>query len=128
MNISTSERRQIENEMIFRRSNEKVTDGLVMLDAMHIEDGNPEMIHDADLTLNFLCECSDENCKERIPMKLKTFQKIHEDRDCFVIKLGHQVDTIEDILTTGDAYSVVKKNHTIAEPGAVLNKTDINNV
>ncbi len=66
MNISVAERRQIENEMIFRRMNEKVGDDLGALDAMHIEDGNPQLIRDEDTLLMFKCECSDEECNERI--------------------------------------------------------------
>jgi hypothetical protein len=44
MNISLAERRQIENEMIFRRTNEKVGDDLGVLDEMHIEEGNPDLV------------------------------------------------------------------------------------
>ncbi len=38
MTMPISERRKIENEMIFRRLNEKVGDNLDSLDAMHIEE------------------------------------------------------------------------------------------
>ena len=122
-----SERRQIENEMIFRRANEKIGDGLDEIDAMHIEDGNPELIRLGEIVLEFKCECSDENCAERIPIKLSDYQKIHEDRDSFIIKLGHQVKAIEVIVTTGSDYSVVKKNNSTPEPSDILNKTAINN-
>lgn len=126
--MAIAERRQIENEMIFRRANEHVTDGLDELDAMHIEDDNLELIRKDDMLLEFMCECSDENCKERLPMKLSLFQKIHEDRKCFVIKIGHQVEEIEEIISNGPGYSVVKKNNTVAEPGTALNETNTNNV
>lgn len=127
MDIPLSERRQIENEMIFRRVNEKVGDGLDRLDAMHIEDDNPQLIRNDDLLLNFRCECSDENCDARIPIKLSDYQKIHENRDAFIIKLKHQVHAIEKVIVTNDNYSVVEKNNSTAEPGDTLNKTSINN-
>jgi hypothetical protein len=41
MDMPLSERRQIENEMIFRRANEVVGDKLDEIDAHHREDGNP---------------------------------------------------------------------------------------
>lgn len=126
--MTTSERRQIENEMIFRRANEQVSDGLDELDAMHAEDNNPELMRKDDIQLEFMCECSDEKCKERVTILLSVYQKIHEDRDCFVIRVGHQVEEIEEIVSTGPDYSVVRKNKTIAEPGPNLNKTDTNNV
>lgn len=92
-----SEQRQIENEMIFRRVNEKVGDGLDSLDAMHIEDNNLHLIWDDTILLSFKCECSDENCDKRIPIKLSVYKKIHENRDAFIIKLKHQVKKLKKL-------------------------------
>jgi hypothetical protein len=127
MDMPLTERRQIENEMIFRRANEKVGDDLDEIDAQHIEDGNPEFIRTDDMVLHFKCECSDEDCDARIPIKLSVYQKIHENRDAFIIKLKHQVNAIEKIILTNDNYSVVEKNNSTAEPGDTLNKTSISN-
>lgn len=122
-----SERRQIENEMIFRRANEKVGDDLDELDAQLIEDDLPELIRTGDITLHFKCECSDEDCDARIPIKLSVYQKIHENRDTFIIKHKHQVKEIEKVISTEDNYSVVKKNKSTAEPNDTLNTTSIDN-
>ena len=127
MDLPIAERRQIENEMIFRRANEKVGDDLDALDSFHAEDGNHHLIRDADLDLQFKCECSDENCNARIPIKLSLYQKIHLDRDSFIIKLKHQVEAIEEVVLTETNYSVVKKNNSTPEPGNKLNPTTINN-
>jgi hypothetical protein len=74
-----SERRQIENEMIFRRANEVVGDKLDEIDAHHREDGNPGLVRNEDILLQFRCECSDENfdcvclrSHNRSPKALKT--------------------------------------------------------
>lgn len=122
-----SERRQIENEMIFRRSNEVIGKKLDEIDANHRDDGNPELVRNEDLLLHFRCECSDENCDARIPIKLSIYQKIHSNRDAFIIKLKHQVEAIEKVILTEDDYSVVEKNNSTAEPGKLLNKTSIDN-
>ena len=127
MDLPIGEQRQIENEMIFRRANEKVGDDLDELDSFHVEDGDPHLVRDADLLLQFKCECSDENCSARIPLKLSTYQKIHLDRDSFIVKLKHQVEAIEKIILTEAGYSVVKKNNSTVEPGPDLNVTTINN-
>lgn len=127
MNISIAERRQIENEMIFRRMNEKVGDDLGELDAMHIEDGSPELIRDESLLLHFKCEYSDEECDERIAIILTEYQGIHANRDTFIVKLEHQVDPIEKVIRTASAYNVVMKNNSTPEPGKELNETAINN-
>lgn len=127
MSISHAERRQIENEMIFRRTNEKVGDDLGALDAMHIEDGDVHLVADADLLLRFKCECSDENCSERIPMQLNEYQEIHTNRDTFVVMPDHQVDPIEKVLKKTADYNVVKKNNSTPEPTGELNSTTIDN-
>ena len=127
MKISVEERKQIENEMIFRRANEKVGEGLDLLDEMHIKDGNPHLVRNDDLRLEFKCECSDEDCEARIPIKLSIYRKIHEDRDSFIVKLKHQVKAIEEVILTESNYSVVKKHNSTAEPSDKLNKTDIHN-
>lgn len=127
MDMPLSERRQIENEMIFRRVNEKIGDTLQDLDSMHIEDDNTHLLWDDALLLNFKCECSDEDCDKRIPIKLSVYNKIHENRDAFIIKLKHQVNSIEKVILTEDLYSVVEKNNSTAEPNDILNKTSIDN-
>ncbi len=127
MNVSLSERRQIENEMIFRRANERIGDGLDTLDAMHIEDDDIHLINNDDILLHFKCECSDEDCEARIQLKLSTYQGIHENRDAFVIKLEHQDRAIEKVILTESTYCVVEKNKTVPEPANALNITSVNN-
>lgn len=127
MDMPIAERRQIENEMIFRRANEKVGVGLDKIDANHVEDGNPQLVRNDDLLLRFRCECSDENCDARLPIKLSIYQKIHLNRDSFIIKLEHQVEAIEDVIAAEENYSVVKKNNATTEPGKELNITTIDN-
>ncbi len=127
MDMSINERRQIENEMIFRRANEAVGTGLDEIDANHREDGNPELVRNDDVLLKFKCECSDEKCEDRVPLKLNVYQKIHQNRDTFIIKANHQVDAIEKLLYTEPNYSVVKKNNSTPEPDDELKKTSINN-
>lgn len=127
MKLSTTEQRQIENEMIFRRANEKISDGLDELDSFHAEDGNLHLVRDSDLSLEFKCECSDENCEARIPIELSVYQKIHLDRDSFIIKLKHQVESIEKVTLTNSLYSVVKKNNSTPEPNNTLKITSVDN-
>lgn len=123
MDMPIAERRQIENEMIFRRANEKVGAGIDKLDDLHIADGNPELVRDNDLLLHFVCECSDEDCDIRLPIKLSVYEKIHLNRDNFIIKAKHQDKSIEEVILTESDYSVVKKNKATTEPGKVLNET-----
>lgn len=127
MQMPLSERRQIENEMIFRRTNELIGDNLDEIDANLIEDGTPELIRSEDYLLHFKCECSDEDCDARIAMKLSVYRSIHDNRNAFIIKLKHQVEAIEKVILTEDMYSVVEKNKSTAEPTDTLNITNIDN-
>ena len=127
MALPDAERRQIENEMIFRRINEKVGIDLDALDAMHTNDGHYDLIQDINLEIQFKCECSDENCSIRIPMKLSDYREIHLDRDTFIVLPHHQVDPIEKVIKQTSAYNIVKKNNSTDEPGDELNITTINN-
>ena len=125
MGLPHAERRQIENEMIFRRINEKVGSDLHDLDAKHMQDGHFDLVSDKNMLLHFTCECSDEKCTARIPMLLTEYQTIHTDRDTFVVLPHHEVDPIEKIVKKTPGYNVVKKNHSTPEPGDVLNVTSI---
>jgi uncharacterized protein (UPF0216 family) len=129
MKLPAAERKQIENEMLFRRANEKVGTDLDELDALHIADGNPHLVRNDDLLLNFKCECSDEKCEARIPMKLSLYKKLHVDRSSFIIRPKHEVKPIEKVVETTDTYSVVRKNNVTSEPkpGAEFNKTSLDN-
>ncbi|MEO7364376.1 MAG: hypothetical protein ABIV43_02610 [Candidatus Saccharimonadales bacterium] len=123
MKMPAAERRQIENEMIFRRVNEKVGIGLDKIDANNVEDGNPSLVRTDDLSLDFYCECSDELCEARITIMLSEYQKMHLDRSSFIVKLGHQDDAIEDVIQTTATYTVVNKKNATTEPGRMLNNT-----
>ncbi len=107
--------KQIENEMIFRRINEKVGSDLDALDVMHEEDGNNHLVRDEDFLLMFKCECSDENCDVRIPIRLSKYREVHVNRDTFIVLKDHQVDPIEIVIMEEKDYSVVKKNNSTPE-------------
>jgi hypothetical protein len=127
--LPTEERRQIENEMLFRRANEKIGTDLDEIDANHVADGNHHLVRSDDLLLQFKCECSDEECTVRIPFKLSAYRKVHLDRSAFLIRPGHEVKPIEKVVETHSAYSIVRKNNVTAEPrmNAKFNKTIIDN-
>lgn len=129
MDMPLSERRQIENEMIFRRANEKVGIELdavdALLDEIESEETNngSSLIRDDNVYFKFLCECSDESCNDRILIELVKYQKLHLNRDRFIVKLNHQVESIEEVVLTETDYYVVQKNKSTSEPGKNLNRT-----
>ena len=128
MGISRAERHQIENEMLFRRMNERVGDELGELDAKHIDEHELYLVRDAEVLIKFKCECSDEGCDVRLPLKLEEYQSIHENRDTFIVKPNHQVDPIEQVVTVEKEYNVVKKHNSTPEPEGTLNVTAVDNL
>lgn len=128
MEMPLSERKQIENEMIFRRMNEKVGLDLDALDLQNVSENNPDLARSSDYELDFKCECSDESCDERLAIKMSEYNKIHKNRSAFVIKPEHQVESIEEVISKEAEYYVVEKNNTTPEPDDTLNTTSVNNV
>lgn len=127
MKLSDAERKQIENEMIFRRINEKLGFDMDKIDEGYRQEGNDHLVHDDIIEIYFKCECSDENCDVRLPMRLSMYRKIHTNRNAFIVKTDHQVDEIEKVIIKGPAYNVMQKKHSTPEPSDVLNKTTIDN-
>lgn len=127
MKHSLSNRRQVENEAVFRSANERVQHGLEHEKSVALSEGFN--VSDIDeLALHFYCECSDENCIERIIMKLKEYKAIHQNRKQFIISPGHEVPRIEDTVAQKPEFSVVKKHVVPPENNVKLQETNTHNV
>jgi hypothetical protein len=84
-----------ENEMLFREVNERVAQ-------MHrgFQTGsNPEWV----------CECGDESCFEKVTIPLDAYQEIRARNDWFFVKPGHEKPDVEHIVERRDGYLVVEK-------------------
>lgn len=127
MSNTLSPRRLAENEVFFRQKNRAVEHGLETTKRLATEAHESMFIGDEDMQLHFYCECSDENCQERIPLKRSQYDAIHKANDRFVIVCGHEVPGIEKIVEKTDDYCVVQK--TIEPPKRVsgLKPTPISN-
>lgn len=122
----TKKQRMTENEAVFRRYNEKVEKDLRTMQEMAEADGFP-VSHDHDhLSFHFYCECSDENCIERIPMRLPVYKDIHARRDTFIAIPGHEELLVEDVIGREETYVTVRKHKTPSENPDSLQKTSNN--
>lgn len=124
--LSKQQRNALENEAVFRNANEKIAKGLEKLEKMAIKNNYTNLTTD-DLELQFLCECSDENCTERIKMKSKKYIRLHEDRKQFIVKPEHQALDIEEIEEKKPSYTLVKKFRLPSESSNTLETTTISN-
>lgn len=117
MDGELSERRLIENEVIFRELNQKVVRGLTELKELALAHHEDALAPDTTQPLYFYCECSNIDCDKRIVISPQDYEKIHRHDRYFVTAKNHQLPEIERIIKRTPEYDVVEKNR---EPSQVL--------
>jgi hypothetical protein len=115
-----------ENEVVFRQYNERVRQNFDEIVKEAKQSGQEYLIPEDDTPLHFYCECSDENCRNRIQMKPSLYNEIHQNRSRFIILNGHETNKIEQIVKKEDGYSVVEKYVKPPETARSLSPTGIN--
>ena len=88
------EERIIENEKLFREVNERVAD-------MQANFSGPEP--------EWVCECGDETCFEKVAVPIKEYQEVRAHDDWFVIRPGHEKPDVEKIVRQHNGFVVVEK-------------------
>lgn len=121
----TDERRMAENEVMFREYNENTKKRFDELAEIAREEKDPLLLVNASLPLHFNCECSNENCRERIMLKPSTYEEIHKKRDHFIVLKGHEIPEIEKTINEGRDYLVVQKHMDPPETAEKLNPTNL---
>ena len=116
-----------DNQVAFRKLNAKLKKMIDELDQIAVERGMDKHTFQTNQVYQFYCECSDENCRERIPMRFDTYEKAHEEDDTFTILRGHEVPVIEEIVYTKSNYAVVKKHVKPKQSNEVFHETALNN-
>lgn len=90
------EERLAQNEAFFRSVNERIRD---------IADQHGADPHNYE----FLCECSDATCVERVTLSLHEYEAVRADATRFVLAEGHSDATIENVVKTAPEHVVVEK-------------------
>lgn len=104
-----SERRAIENEAIFRSANEQVLDDLDGLKKMNMHVMGDAAVSDTDKPLHFYCECSNDECLQRIVLKPSKYKDLHQNTSQFVLVPGHEIPELERTIQRTERYIVVEK-------------------
>jgi hypothetical protein len=94
------------NEAMFRAVNERVEEV--------VQPGPGEEI-------DFLCECGDANCTEKITLTRREYEQVRSDATQFAVALGHELPEIEDTLVGTERFLVVRKH---PEEADIAQKTD----
>jgi hypothetical protein len=123
-----AKRQMAENEVVFREYNERIQKGFDELARLAREEGRSDLVFEDDLPLQFYCECSDENCRERLLLKPSEYAQIHDKRTRFIVVKGHQTDAIEQVIAETSGYAVVQKTVDVPNAATKLNATSVDNV
>jgi hypothetical protein len=97
-------RRIAENEALFRDLNEEV--GVV---AHAFSTGGEQR------TFDFLCECGDASCAERVAVTLAAYEELRSSPVRFMVVPGHEAPEVERVVETRGAYAVIEKIGKTAE-------------
>ncbi len=119
-----SERRLVENELFFKRPNEKLAKDLVELGNIAKEDNQDQWYPEADEPFSFFCECSSKKCRERIEIKAEQYLKEHKNSNQFIVLPGHNIPSIERIVRSEPDYLVVEK--FVSPPPSIKHGKKIN--
>ena len=94
--------RHARTEALFRDVNERIAETAERFDSD---------------TTEFVCECGDPSCAERIPTTLETYDDVREDGTQFIVAPGHEDESVEEILERAPRYNVVAKvrNRLVAD-------------
>jgi hypothetical protein len=102
--MDAREERLAKNEIVFRDVNERIEDMAV---------AQAQLLRD-ERDLGFLCECSNVDCTLRLRLTLTDYEQARSDPAQFVVALGHELPEIEEVVSIGDGYQVVRKQGAAA--------------
>ena len=90
-----TQRRAAENESVFRDINERIEKGHEQFDLW----GEQE----------YLCECSDPGCTDRIRLTRAEYERVRSNARWFAIVPGHDFVEVENVVENHGAYAIVEK-------------------
>lgn len=107
MEISRDER-LTRNEDFFRNVNERIRE-------VAVSHGADDHVYE------FICECSDPTCTERVELTSVEYERVRTDGRRFVIAPGHELSRIERVVDEGGEHVVVEK---VGEAGEIAEELD----
>jgi hypothetical protein len=93
--MTTRAERQGRNESLFREVNERIAE---LNQTFQIE-GRSE----------FLCECSQEECKEPVAISIEEYEAVRRSPTRFFVLPGHEDEGVERVVERSERYIVVEK-------------------
>jgi hypothetical protein len=91
--MSVSLERLARNQVLFREVNERLR----------------EIVDESVGPTEFLCECSNQDCTEKIALGVEEYEGVRSSSNLFVVARGHEIPTIERVVGESDGYKLVEK-------------------
>jgi hypothetical protein len=88
-------------ESLFREVNERIAETAERFDSDETE---------------FVCECADPSCTERVDATLDRYESVRADGATFLLAPGHEDERVEGVVATDSETAVVEKRHPVVEP------------
>jgi hypothetical protein len=73
-------------------------------------------------TFSIVCECGDTRCTEQIEIAISDYERVRADPTLFVLKPGHEIGRVEQVVERHDEYDVVRKRE--GEPAELAREHD----
>ena len=106
--VNTHQERMARTEALFRDVNERIAESAERFDAERAD---------------FVCECGDQTCTERIPASLDEYERARENGTHFMIRPGHEDRRYERVVERdGKRLAIVEKFQ--ARIAAIARKLD----
>jgi len=87
------------NEAFFRAVNEGIAEASELFESEEAE---------------FLCECGDDRCTHRIEVPLDEYERVRESATHFLVKRGHVIPEVEEVVQRRRRYAIVEKVDQVA--------------
>jgi hypothetical protein len=71
--------------------------------------------------IDFLCECGNAECTEKVTLTRGEYEQIRSDATQFAVVPGHEIPEIEEIVLRKDRHLVVRKH---PEEAGIAQETD----
>jgi hypothetical protein len=105
--VSDEKVRRAQTEALFRDVNERIAESAQRFD---VDD------------TQFVCECADATCTERVEATLPEYEDVRADGTTFLITPGHAQDDIERVVADRGRFHIVEKvQSTVRETVRRLN-------
>jgi hypothetical protein len=75
-----------------------------------------------DETYDFVCECSDPACTQRVVLTLAEYERVRSDPTRFVVAKGHALPEVESVVARARDHVVVEKEGEAADIAIQLDR------